>query len=370
MHSGMKKYLLISLLILPGLFTNAQVVKDNKEKASNNAKQALLLEEKEKYDDAILLLTEAIKFDPENINYPYELALAWYSKGNYKAAIQLLEALVNRKDVMGTVFQVLGNAYDKMGDREKAIVIYEKGLVKFPNSAELHLELGNMDLIKKQYDKAIAHYEKGIAINPGFASNYFWAAKLFCNSEDPVWGMIYGEIFLNLERNSSRTDDISKLLSDTYKKCIRFPKDSTFSVSFSKRLVVSPNTIDVSELGKKEAPFTKAVYEPLHMLALLNESTNDIPTLCRVRTYFIQSYFSNSYYLKYPNPLFDFQYRVWKAGYMDAYSHWVLYKGDELGNNQWIKANSKQWDDFMKWFKKNEMKLDTKYKFLRTTAAQ
>jgi hypothetical protein len=152
-------------------------------------------------------------------------------------------------------------------------------------------------------------------------------------------------------------------LYNTYRKRIRIPKDSSISVAFSP--VMAPHTISVNELGKKKRPFVKSVYEPTLMLGMVNEKSVDIPSLCRARKYFIESYMKYGSYHDYPNVLFDFQYRALKAGYMDAYSHWVLYKGDENACKEWIRANQKTWDGFMKWFSGNKLLLDQKYKFYR-----
>ena len=353
----MTRYGLLFLFLIAAQFSRAQT---NQEKALNKVKQALVLEERGKIDEALSLLEEAVKLDPDNTTIGYELAIGHYTKGNYEKAKELLEKLMKRKDVFSSVYHLLGNTYDKLTNVEKAIATYLDGIAKFPEAGELYLEMGTMYLSRKEYDAALAYYEKGIQSNPAFASNYYWAAKIYCLSDEAIWGMIYGEIFLNLERDSKRTDEISKLLFDTYKKKIRFPRDSAFQVNFSK-----PGTYVVFDTAKnkKKTPFAKAVYEPTLMLALLNEKKIDINSLSRIRKYFVESFFKSSSYQVYPNVLFDFHYRVDKAGHWDAYSRWILFKGDENGGNVWVNANRQKWDDFVKWFTKNKLILDANYKF-------
>ena len=341
--------------------THLTYAQSNRDKAMNNVKQALVLEDRGKLNEAIQLLEEAVSFDPESVHVSYELAIAYYTKADYKKAKDILEKLVGHKDVISSVYHLLGNTYDKLENVEKAVDAYIKGLNKFPNAGELYLEMGTMFLSRKEYDSALGYYENGIKADPGFASNYYWAAKIFCISNETVWGLIYGEIFLNLERDSKRTDEICKLLYDTYNKSIRFPHDSSFSVRFSKPLIaVSPDTAH-----KNKIPFAKSVYEPTLMLALLNEKTVDLNSLSRVRKYFVESFFKTGSYQNYPNVLFDFQYRVLKAGHMDAYNRWILFKGDEAAGNRWVNANRQKWDNFVKWFVKNKLLLDSNYKFYR-----
>lgn len=67
----------------------------------------------------------------------------------------------------------------------------------------------------EDYDRAVSYYEKGVYVEPAYSSNYYRLAQLFLSSKDKFWGLIYGEIFMNLERNSQRTEEMSKWLFNT-----------------------------------------------------------------------------------------------------------------------------------------------------------
>jgi tetratricopeptide (TPR) repeat protein len=336
---------------------------DNKEAALAKTKQAIKLEDEEgKYDEAIKLLKEAQQLNPEDITYPYELSYAYSAKKEYKAAAEILEKLVNHKDVYGRIYQALGNAYDYQGMPGKAIETYKKGLEKFPGSGELYLELGNMDMMKKDYDKAIVYYENGIKADPKFPSNYYWAATLYCQSKEPVWGMLYGEIFMNLERSGKRTETISKLLFDTYKDRIKFT-DTSLVFSFSK------DEIDVSTIKDPKhmkLPFDMMVYEKNIALSVIGLKQIDINSLDLVRTHFVELYFKSDEPKEYPNVLFDYQQSIVKAGHFEAYNHWLLSKGDEDGFQAWYAKNKDKWSAFIKWYTDNKLALDDTHKFYRT----
>ena len=348
------KYIVLLLLLTTGQFAFAQA-DTAKEKAQMMATQAILFEGRGKTAEAIPLLEGAKKLDSGNINYPYELAVIYYTRKDYAKAQQILEPLLNHKDVSGMIYQVLGNVYDDLGKTDLAVTTYEKGLKLFPKTAELYLEMGIIQLKKKEYNMALQYFEKGIVANPMYASNYYRVTKLFCNSSEPVWGVIYGEIFMNLERNSDRTGEISKLLFDTYKKHINFPRDSSFSVSFSTTISLIPD--------KTKKPFAKDFYEPTVMVSMLGEKKVDISSLCRMRKKFVDSYIRSGNYQRYPNALFSYQYKVSKAGYIDAYNHWILQDGDTTAFSSWLGSNKNNWDKFMTWFKKNPLLLDDTYKF-------
>ncbi len=332
----------------------------SREQALAKGREAIKLMDNGHITESIRLLEESMKLDPDNINYPYEIAYANYLAKEYQKAIDVLTPLTKRKDVHDRVYQLLGNSYDNLGQRDKSIETYKDGLNKLPKSGSLYLELGGMYLQTKDYDQAINFYEKGIEVEPGFPSNYYRLAKIFLNSEEEVWGMIYGELFMNLERNSSRTAEISKMLYDTYKSEIKFTSDSSFSVSFSKNAVMNVGS------GNMSLPFGIAVYEPTLMMEILPEKNIDINSLDRIRTGFVENYFNNGRDKKYPNVLFDYQNKILKAGHLEAYNHWILMKGDENAFIQWQEANVEKWEKFVSWFNPNRLNVDDKNKFLRT----
>ena len=352
------KTIAVLLLITAGQVSFGQ---SNEEKAYAKGMEAIKLMDNGDIEKSLKLLEEAKKLDPKNIDYPYEIAYAQYIKEDFKAAAKTLEPLTKHDDVNDQVYQLLGNSYSRNGQREKAIETYEKGMNKFPNSGKLHLERGNMELAAEEYGKALDFYEKGIAVDPEFPSNYYWAARIYCSSTEEVWGMIYGEIFMNLERNSKRTVEISKLLYDTYKSQIQFTSDTSFSVSFSQNATI--NISDLSDPGNLKLPYGIGVYEPTLMISMLTVKSIDINSLDKIRSSFIDNYFNNGHDKTYPNVLFSYQKKVKEAGHIEAYNHWILMKGDENGFDTWLSANKDKWDEFVKWFGDNAISIDNSNKF-------
>lgn len=332
------------------------------ETALKMGREAIRLMDKGQFDESIKLLEEAQQLDPGNINYPYELAYAYYSKKDYQKSRKYLEKILKHKDINPMVYQLLGNSYDHLGKSDKAIATYESGLKLFPDAGNLYLEMGVMQIGKKDYHKALAYYEKGIDVDPSFPSNYYWAAKIYCNSTEEIWGIIYGELFMNMERNSKRTAEISKLLYDTYKSEIHFKSDTSWSVSFSQNITLAIG--EDMEPKDIKIPF-QLVYEPILVLSMVQVKTIDIHTLNTIRSAFVDNYFSNENDKTHPNILFSYQKKIKDAGHMEAYNYWLLMKGDEAGFDQWYKANRDKWDRFADWFTDNQLIIDRNHKFHR-----
>lgn len=360
----MRKISKLILVLTFGLMANYSNAQTKAEKALTNAKEAIKLEQEGKVDEAIALLNESVKLDPKNIDYTYELAFAYYLKKDFKKAAKLLESKLKDKKVTDLFYQLLGNSYDNLNNPEKATKTYEKGIQKFPASGRLYLEMGNMQLPKKDYNKALSYYEKGIEMDPKFPSNYYWATKIFCNTSEEVWGMVYGEIFLNLETGSKRTAEISKLLFDTYKSEIKITSDTSYAVSFSKNATIVLS--DLSDISKFKLPFGIGCYELLLTTALPGVKQISISSLDTIRTRFLNGYFTGDNKTKYPNVLFDYQKDLQENGFFEAYNYWILSRGDYQVFTTWKEANETKWTEFVNWFENHRLMLDNTHKFYRT----
>lgn len=333
----------------------------NEDKALIKGQEAIKLMDDGKFDESIKLLKEAQKLDPNRFDYPYELAYAQYSKEDYKETIKILEKIIDHKDVTERLFQLLGNSYDLLGNSDKAFDAYDAGLKKFPNSGMIYLEKGNVYWNKKEYVKALPFYEKGIELDPKFPSNYYRATRIYCGSSEEVWGMIYGELFMNMERNSQRTEEISKLLFDTYKSEIKFSGDTSYSVSFSGGETI--NVDDLKDSSKMKLPYGIEVYEPTLTFSMLFKKTIDLHSLDEIRSTFIDNYYKFEHNKNYPNILFAYQKQVKDAGHIEAYNHWILMKGDENEFDKWQFTNMDKWENFIKWFTENRIKITDQNKF-------
>lgn len=381
----MIKHILFTLCLFAATITFAQ---SKKEKAHNLAVKAITEMEAGNTDYAIQLLEEAELLDPENYLFQYEIGYAHFIAKDYKKAIKVYKKLTSRNDINDQVYQMLGNIYDYDGKPKKAIKTYEEGLKRFPNSGKLHLERGNMEMFAKNYSTALWYFEEGIKREPTFPSNYYWASKLYCSSENEVWGMIYGEIFMNLERNSKRTVEISKMLYDVYKSEITLSSNeadstSNIKVSFCKKnanvIYLSSDNFDdqINQiasnlesllLGKpsESANWGLNIYETNLLFALVDTKEITIESLSKMRTNFIKLYFEKKNNEAYPNVLFNYHKQIIDSGYGEAYSHWILMQGNLDEFNKWESENKDKMDAFVEWFTDNPLKITNKSYFHRS----
>ncbi|MBK7434966.1 MAG: tetratricopeptide repeat protein [Chitinophagaceae bacterium] len=253
------KLLVFFLPIFYGLDSTAQ--RNKKDSATYCITRAINLEDQGKPADAIAWIRKAQKLEPKNINHDYELAYAYFLNKNLDQAIAILEKLLPRPTVNGKIYQLLGNTYDESGNPDKAMETYRAGLQRFPGSGELYLESGIIYLKRKDYDSAVSTFEKGIEMDPGFSSNYYRAAKLYLSSNEKVWGMIYGELFMLLEPMSERSKELSRLLYETYKKQIALAGYGQAKAYFANRVI--PDSIANQASLVKQTNFARKIYDGL-----------------------------------------------------------------------------------------------------------
>ena len=301
----------------------------------------------------------------DTYNYPYETAYAYYLKKDNKKAIKELEKVLKYKENNDQCYTLLGNIWDMEGQPEKAIEIYNQGLEKFPNSGRLYFEKGNVLEVLEKYDDALDSWEQGIGVNPSYPSNYHTASIYFCKyTTEKVWGILYGELFANIERGSKKTEEISKLLFDTYKSAITIKSETEAGVSFSKTAQIPVS--DKSENVK--IPFSMA-YELTMVLAITSETKEKelgIKSFNNIRTAFIQEWFNKNRNTEYPNILFDWHKKLIDLGYFESYNYWLLMKGNENEFGEWYNQNNEKFDKFIEWFSSNPMTIDDNNKFYRT----
>jgi hypothetical protein len=165
---------------------------------------------------------------------------------------------------------------------------------------------------------------------------------------------------MNIERGSKRTADISKLLYDTYKSQITFPTDTSTRVDLTNSNVITDKDL---KAGKLKLPYQTSVYVLTLTLATGTARKINIQSLDKIRTNFVDLYYSNGKDKEYPNLLFEYQKKVKDAGHLQAYNYWILMKGDDQGFSNWLEGNKDSYEKFIAWFKDNAMVVDDEHKF-------
>lgn len=344
----MKKILLI-LLLIPCVVLS----QTNKELAKKKIDEAIELMDNGKISESLLLLDECEKLDPDSYTYSYEKAYAYVLDKKYEKAIEELKRSKKFKKYSFEVDLLLANAYDYAGQSDKAIEVYDEGIKKYPSVPHFQFEKGNCFFVKKDYDKAVSHYLNAIKINPNYPSAYYRLAYLLLNSNDKLSGLVYGEIFVNLERTTKRTLEISELMFHVYKDNITFKSDGA-KIDFCDVVIKDTDFQD----DKLKLPFCH-YFGMNFILATLGKNEVTATTLSAMRESFLELYMKNSYN-ECPNVLVNYLDKVKKAGFLDVYNRYIFQAGYEKEFEEWYGANKDKFDKFVEWYTKDENAINVK----------
>lgn len=289
------------------------------------------------YNNAILVLNRAISTDNNNIELKKDLAFAYYLQRDYPRAISTIRPVVEGYDSDIQSFQILGMVYNAIEERKEAEKMFRTALRKFPMSGVLYNDYGEMLWNKDDFSGASKQWLKGIQNDPNYSGNYYNAARYYYMSEDRVWGLLFGEIFVNLESYSKRTPEIKTMLVEGYKKL------------FSET--------DLTRNQDLKNEFVRAYLETMKSQSEVISSGINPDALSALRTRFILSWYDKEAD-KFPFRLFDYHRQLAKAGLFDAYNQWIFGAASNLSSfQQWTATHSEEYNRFNTFQKNRVFKL-------------
>jgi tetratricopeptide (TPR) repeat protein len=294
------------------------------------------------------VLNRALQQQPNDLELLKDLAFSYYLQRDFVKAREVARPLPDRPDADVQAYQILGLVYKAIEERKECEKLYKAGLKKFPNSGMLYNEYGEMLWTKQDYT-AVKYWEKGIEVDPNFSGNYYNAAKHYYMTYDKVWGLIYGEIFLNLESYSKRTAEMKDLLLGGYKKLFA----------------------EASLQNKQEVknPFVSAYLEVMSKNASQVGQGITPESLTALRTRFVLDWFDKQSD-KFPFRLFEYQRQLLKEGMFESYNQWIFGASQNLPAFQnWSTAHAAAYNQFTGFQKGRVFKVPAK-QYYQTVASK
>ena len=321
---------LLSLALLTGLpgWSQQSTIKESQATARGYSQAG-------DFDNAIIVLSRALRNDPENMDLQKDIAMNYFLKRDYAKAKEVTSKLTDRADADIVCFQLAGNIYKALAETKECEKMYRKGLKKFPQSGALYSEFGEL-LWEEKDVTAIEQWETGIKKDPSYSGNYYNAALFYFYTNDKIWSTIYAEIFVNMESRSERGEAMRKLLWQSYKE----------------KLLNNPDLMKGEEKNKNE--FVKAYLTTLNNQTSLADKGINIESITMIRTRFILDWFSK-YAEKFPFKLFDYQQQLLKSGLFNAYNQWLFGDADDhAAYENWVKINNEEFLKFIQ-FQQNRI---------------
>lgn len=366
----MRILVLIHLLLISAVQLSAQSDADRaaaKRLAADGVREA----EGGRYERALVLLDQAARLDPSEPGYRYELAYACFQKHDDKRAVEIMTKLVANPKASDRWYQLLGDAQEHLGDHRKAAAAYNAGLKRFPASGSLWMALGTLAMNARDQEKALKCWESGIGGDPGFALNYYHASRACCALGKRMWGIIYGEVFVNLEPATARAKEISALVYEAYRKSL--------TLGDSVRAEFSPAAPSKGKRGAAPAASTMVVpFNAIHALTSVKYvegedgrmSVDTALTLARlgeIRAAFIDEWYKRDLPRQYSNALFEWQKQLLDGGHMQAYTYWLLAEGAPEEFRAWRMKNNDKLDAFIRAIVEHPIRVNREHSASRPT---
>ncbi len=111
-------------------------------------------------------------------------AFSLHSSGKIKQAADIYNFLIQNKIYDPRVFNNLGSIYSNLKQFDKAILLYDESIKKFPNSLEAYINLANVMIVKGKIDIAKKILNKVIELNPNYLKPYTNIAGIFVGEGD------------------------------------------------------------------------------------------------------------------------------------------------------------------------------------------
>ena len=84
------------------------------------------------YANAVIVLNNALKNDPDNLELQKDLTFTYYLQRNYSRAVESGRQLIARNDADEQCYQILGMAYKAIDEKKEADKMYKQGIKKIP----------------------------------------------------------------------------------------------------------------------------------------------------------------------------------------------------------------------------------------------
>lgn len=298
------------------------------------------------FEEAILLFRQAAQLAPGVAVLYRDLGQALLLARKPGEAVAAIMPIIERGSADEQTYQIAAAALTASGNTKKARTALEQGLKRYPGSGLLYHESGKTHERNGDLKKALAAWLSGIERDPGFHLNYYNAATSLARLDQPLWALLYGEIFINMERQTPRSNEVRALLIDSYRKLF-------------VQIGSQPGAGFGSVAQNRTAPpgFEQAAMQTFISLSPVVSDGISIENLVMLRTRFAMEW-ARSYASRFPHSLFVYHDRMLREGRFEAYNQWLLGKAaDESQHQTWIQFHKAAIPDFEQWAQTNKLQL-------------
>lgn len=257
------------------------------------------------FDNAVASLQKARQTDPLNMELLKNLSFTYFLQRDFAKAIETGKIVIEMDDADQQAFQILGLSYKSLASYKEANKLYKIALKKFPNGGVIYNEYGESLALEKNTREAINQWEKGIQLDPNYSGNYYNAIKYYSDQQNYIRIILYGELFVNLESYSAKTNEVKNTLLVAYKNLFKIVNNK-----------IQLSTTELSPFEQKVLAIFKEVN---------NNTTNltSVEQLTEAKQLFLAKWLTTEE-INFPYRLFDHWQYLATKNMLSAYNQWLL----------------------------------------------
>lgn len=145
---------------------------------------AILLSQKQCYQDAIITLRQALELEPNNPLFHNTLGLIHSQQHNTEAALECFKKATSLAPDFANAHNHLANQYRKMDDIENALKHYERAIKLDPDNVTLRFNIALMYMTLEQYTTAKQYLTQVLAAEPDHISARYHLGQIYLQISD------------------------------------------------------------------------------------------------------------------------------------------------------------------------------------------
>jgi tetratricopeptide (TPR) repeat protein len=131
------------------------------------------------YKEAVKVYKQLITIEPDNTKVHLSLGLTYTKAGMYKEAIEVYTQAIRINPDSEGAHKRLGFTYGIMGMHKEAIEAYNQIIRINPDNADAYVDMGSNAVMAKRYKEAIKYCKQAIRINPDSEGAHHWLVSAY-----------------------------------------------------------------------------------------------------------------------------------------------------------------------------------------------
>ena len=332
-------FLILNLFLTTQIFAQTDI--------ENFVNEGIQFHDNGDYEKAIETYKKALQLDPNSTLVNYEIALSYFTKGNYKESIKYSDVVLKQnKDYMLQAYMTKGSALDMLGKTKESIKLFEKAIKETIDHYLLYYNLGLNYYKLNDLDNAEENVIKAIELNPNHSSSHLMLAYIHNQKGNSIQTLLATHYFLFLEPNSQRSLEAYSILQKNFGGNVSKDENNSNTIN----ILLSPNSD--SQFGAAE--LMVSMLEASKSLEQNEEKTEDQMFIENTEKFFkilgeLKKKKNKEIWWTFYTTFF---YDIAKSEHIETYCKYITQSSNE-NSGKWITENKKQLNEFDKWLKSN-----------------